>query len=90
MKTSLIWDESVKDRKLPILPEGMGDFECGRLIKGDKLEFWVEDYSDEAEVIVTDVKITFYMIPIEDHPFAEECDCIQWVTIKPDWDKSED
>lgn len=90
MKTSLQWDNSFSERKLPTLPEGLGNFECERLQIGDKLKIIIEGYCDESDITVTQVDITFDFAPTKEWPFAKECDCIQWVTVKPEWDEGED
>ena len=90
MKTTLMWDDSVGDRELPNLPEGMGNFDCERLKVGDNLTLAIEGYCDEADIIVTKVGIDFIFTPMAKRPFAKKCECIQWVEVKPDWDETED
>lgn len=80
MNTVFWWDESIATRVKPgYIPEIEFNIDCIALKTGDKLKICIDDYTDDADVIVQKVDISI-----------QSEGATQYVWLVPDWNESED
>jgi len=80
METVFWWDESVNKRIKPgYIPDIEIECDCVALKKGDSLKIEIENYTDEADVIVEQADI-----------HIRASGCTQYVNLIPDWPESDD